>query len=1017
MDFARRSLLARYGLALLTVVAFVICRNLPAVGPGMKSFAFVSVFLSAWFCGFGPGLMTTGLITLLQLRTISLNTNVVWAETAERGVHLVLNIVGGIGLCLLVRSRERAYSKVQELARLALGQSERSRTILQSIGDAVIVTDARGKIVSLNPMAEKLTGWTQAEAAGRELAEVFRIVHEDTWEVVENPVDKVFRIGAVVGLANHTVLLSRDGSETPIDDSAAPIRAGNGPIDGVVLVFRDVSDRRAQERRLSQAQMRFQAFMDNSPVVAFMKDTEGRYIWANAAWGRLHEGGLETALGKTDDDLWAPETAAQFRALDTQALVSFAPIEIEEPSVTRDGSTAHWISMKFRINDGEGRPVVGGISVDVTQRIQARNALRESEARYRMLFEANPHPMWVFDVESLNFLAVNDAAVARYGYSRDEFLGMKITDIRPAEDLPRLMERLKTYELHSYLSDRIWRHRKRDGTLIDVEVASHAIPFEGRRARLALAHDVTLRLVTERSLQISRERLDLVLDAGELGVWYCDLPTRKLTLNDRARAQLGFGPADEVTIDTYFLHYHPEDVAPIRAAIERAIADGSTFEAEYRVCQPNEPDRWLRSRGRAFYDDAGQPLRFDGINIDITAQKRSETQLVEAKEAAVEANQAKDKFLAVLGHELRTPLTPVLASVSAMLDDPASSGPDGPDWPAEVVRDTLSMIRRNVELETRLISDLLDVSRVERGQLRLQLERIDMHDAIRQGLEICRDEVLVSGLDIRLELDANEHEVDADHARLLQIVWNLIHNAAKFSAADSRLTIRSYNVTRDQSGTLLVVEFHDTGVGIEPETLPKIFDAFEQGTTEARRRLGGLGLGLAISRSIAEAHGGSLTAASPGRGQGSTFRLELEAVVTSLQSEVSEPDPVVATKWTPRSILLIEDNPDTLLFLMTLLRHRGYQVTTATRVDQALELAKEGNFDIVISDIELPDGSGLDIMRSLRGKVVGVAVSGFGSDSDIELSLDAGFSSHITKPLDFARLEAAIRGALAVSSG
>jgi PAS domain S-box-containing protein len=918
---------------------------------------------------------------------------------------------------LLVRSRERAYNKVKELARLAVEQSERSRTILQSIGDAVIVTDAQGTVVSLNPVAEAMTGWTQADAAGRELASVFQIVNEQTGEFVENPVDKVFQLGAVVGLANHTVLIARDGSERPIDDSAAPIRAIEGPIDGVVLVFRDVSDRRAQEHRLSQAQMRFQAFMDNSPVVAFMKDMDGRYIWANTAWGNLHQGGTSAALGKTDDELWSPEIAARFRAGDAQALVSFAPIETEEQSVAREGSIVHWFSMKFRINDAEGRPVVGGISVDVTQRIQSQIALRESEARYRMLFESNPHPMWVFDVESLDFLAVNDAAVDRYGYSRDEFLAMKISDIRPTEDVPRLVQRLHTSMSHSYMSDRLWRHRKKDGKVIDVEVASHAITFEGRRARLALAHDVTLRLQTERSLQISRERLDLVLDAGELGVWYCDLPTSMLTLNDRARVQLGFGPDDEVTIDSCFHHYHPDDVAPTRTAIERAIEDGSTFEAEYRVCQANEPDRWLRSRGQAFYDESGKPVRFDGINIDITAQKRSEAQLVEAKEAAVEANQAKDKFLAVLGHELRTPLTPVLASVSAMLDDPALGGPDGPEWPPEVVRDTLSMIRRNVELETRLISDLLDVSRVERGQLRLQLERIDMHDAIKQGLEICRDEVLVSGLNVRLELDADDHEVDADHARLLQIVWNLIHNAAKFSAADSRLTIRSYNETREESGTRLIVEFHDTGVGIEPETLPRIFDAFEQGTTEARRRLGGLGLGLSISRSIAEAHGGSLTASSPGRGLGSTFRLELESVVNHVEPEAPQPETNVATAWTPRSILLIEDNPDTLLFLMTLLRHRGYQVTTGSRVDDAMRLAEEGNFDVLISDIELPDGSGLDIMRALRGKVAGVAVSGFGSDSDIELSLDAGFSFHITKPLDFARLEAAIRDALAVSSG
>jgi CheY-like chemotaxis protein len=372
--------------------------------------------------------------------------------------------------------------------------------------------------------------------------------------------------------------------------------------------------------------------------------------------------------------------------------------------------------------------------------------------------------------------------------------------------------------------------------------------------------------------------------------------------------------------------------------------------------------------------------------------------------------------MAVLGHELRTPLTPVLAAVSTLLDAPSRPGRTLPDWSPEQIRETLGMIRRNIELETRLIGDLLDVARVQRGQLKLVREPVNIHRALREALDICRDEILVSGLDVRLGLGAAGHYVQADHARFLQIAWNLIHNAAKFSPPGARLTIRTSNRADPPRRDRVVVEFEDNGMGMAPEVLERIFDPFEQGDTPARRRIGGLGLGLAISRSIAEAHGGTLTASSPGPGLGSTFRLELETVEKP-ELAGTPPAPLDGGATPPaRSVLLVEDNADTLRYLATLLTHRGYRVRTAARLSEAEEAAAASAFDLLISDIELPDGSGLDLMRSLRGKLVGIAVSGFGSDSDVQLSLEAGFSAHLTKPLDFARLEAAIRDALSVGT-
>ena len=264
--------------------------------------------------------------------------------------------------------------------------------------------------------------------------------------------------------------------------------------------------------------------------------------------------------------------------------------------------------------------------------------------------------------------------------------------------------------------------------------------------------------------------------------------------------------------------------------------------------------------------------------------------------------------------------------------------------PEATLLQTLEMIRRNIELEARLIDDLLDLSRIARGRLRLELEIVDIHKLIRRAMEICRDETLIAGLHVLTELKAPYHHVMADHARIMQVVWNLIRNAAKFTPSGGTLTIRTINdaSSPDRAGDVdpgwLAIEFEDTGIGIDPDVLPRLFDPFEQGDEELRGRSGGLGLGLAISRSLAEALGGRLTASSPGRGCGSTFRLELKVVPQASGSKNSKkvakklPAAPVAPVHKNLRVLLVEDNKDTLRYLSTVLRKRGHDVVTADTV-------------------------------------------------------------------------------------
>jgi signal transduction histidine kinase/ActR/RegA family two-component response regulator len=385
----------------------------------------------------------------------------------------------------------------------------------------------------------------------------------------------------------------------------------------------------------------------------------------------------------------------------------------------------------------------------------------------------------------------------------------------------------------------------------------------------------------------------------------------------------------------------------------------------------------------------------------------------EARSEAEAASEAKDRFLATLSHELRTPLTPVLAVVSRLETDGRLSGLAG-DLAGDLAAD-LAMIRRNVELEARLIDDLLDLTRIARGKLDLHPEIADLRMLVEHATGMCcAPEIAAGRLRLVTDLAAGDHRVWGDPSRLTQVLWNLLNNAVKFTPAGGAITLCSRSEPER-----LVLEVSDTGVGIDPHVLPHIFGAFEQGPARGPRGAGGLGLGLAISRAIAEMHGGELTAASAGRGRGSTFTLSLPDLLprdpeTGEVPVFPEPSPDIPA---PKSqlpnlkILLVEDHADTAEAMAELLRLLGHRVTVAGGVAAALAAAEEEDgLDLVISDLGLPDGSGLDVMRRLSAsrRLPGIALSGYGMEDDVRRSLEAGFDRHLTKPVSLQALEATI---------
>jgi len=532
---------------------------------------------------------------------------------------------------------------------------------------------------------------------------------------------------------------------------------------------------------------------------------------------------------------------------------------------------------------------------------------------------------------------------------------------------------------------------------------------DGRRFLVGMAADVTESRLAEEALRDSQERLRLAVEATELGTWDFNPVTGRLTWSERCKAIYGLPLAADVEYATFLSHLHPDDFDRASAAVQRALdpAGSGEYDDEYRAVGDDGVMRWITAKGRAFFEgerEDRRAVRFIGTVRDITAPKAVEAELLQAKESAEGANRAKDRFLAALSHELRTPLTPVLARVSSLEGSAALDGR---------LRRDLAVIRRNIELEARLIDDLLDLTRIARGKLELRCSPGDLRAFLEHALETCRSQDLAAkGLRLSVELAAREHRVLADGPRLTQVFWNLLENAVKFTPPGGEVRVHS----RHEDGGLMAVEISDSGVGIDPHVLPRIFDAFEQG--QRGRGYGGLGLGLAISKSIVELHGGTLTASSGGPDRGATFTVRLPRAPMGVPvveagapgTEGPGADASSADRQ-PLRLLLVEDHVDTAEAMAELLRDRGHDVTVAGTVAAALSAASgPSRLDMVISDLGLPDGSGLDLMRELAGRyhLPGIALSGYGTDEDVRRSREAGFTRHLTKPVNIQALEAAI---------
>jgi signal transduction histidine kinase/ActR/RegA family two-component response regulator len=505
---------------------------------------------------------------------------------------------------------------------------------------------------------------------------------------------------------------------------------------------------------------------------------------------------------------------------------------------------------------------------------------------------------------------------------------------------------------------------------------------------------------TEAARRIEREVIfnEKILANMPIGIAFVDPNSRRFLQANEAFAHMAqrfgdFGTRRDILDATY----DEVKIAPADA-IENVLSFGTPFQL---IEHP------FQDKGGMTHFVNVHLLRLQGSRQNIQGVLylvEDKTRDVALRQELINANAAKDQFLALLSHELRNPLTPVIAMVGELEAD----APDSPQ-----IQQALDVIRRNVELEARLIDDLLDVTRIAKGKLQLTFETVSAHEILRRAYEICEEELAAKDLEVEFRLKAKETHIEGDPARLQQVFWNLIKNSVKFTPANGRITIATHNPSPGE----IEIRISDTGIGIDQEKIGKIFHAFEQGQSSITRRFGGLGLGLAISKAMVEAHRGKISAESEGKDKGTTFVVKLKTVATPVSRSDGEgpTEPGGEHEIRPgHRVLVVDDHVDTCTGMKMMLERHGYQITVAHSADQALEKAQQEDFDLLISDIGLPDRSGYELMRELHESkgLRGIALSGFGMENDVTRARAAGFSEHLTKPINFERLDEAIRNLL-----
>jgi PAS domain S-box-containing protein len=813
----------------------------------------------------------------------------------------------------------------------------------------------------------------------------------------------------------HTVHGTGPFASGEVHDSLILLQAFMGILAGTALLLAAaIAERRMSEQRERDAaadvrdrEAMLRLAQRAGGVATFEWDFHNQVARCSAEFFRIF--GLPAEDGVITAEEWRrfvhPDDRERIATHVTRVHDRTQPAAADYRIIAADGRV-RWISYTGQIERTPRGDHMVGTVVDITGQKQLETELRHHAAEVERILETIGEGFVALD-RQFRFVYVNAAAEQMIRRTRAELNGRT-----PWQVFPETIVRDARWQLDAAMKGGVPAQYKTFVPEWNRWFESRAYPSpEGLSIFFA---DVTARVDAEAALRESRDVLALAMRGGSMGAWSRNVATNEVWWSRELEELFGLEPGEFDHTETAFFEFvHEDDRPAVRAAIDDAIRNHSDYVVEFRFKHASGEWRWMEGRGRAVYGDDRAPRNLYGLAIDVTERKRAELALRDAMIAAESANQLKDQFLATVSHELRTPLNAIMG-YARLLQTHAI--------PPDKRQRAIDVIERNAVAQNQLIEDLLDMSRITTGNIRLDPEPVPVVTVLREALEGIKPAADAKGIAVEMDVDPFAGTVRADTTRLQQVFWNLLSNAVKFTGDGGTVKAALRRI-----GTHLEIVVTDTGSGISPEFLPFVFDPFRQAESRFDRGRGGLGLGLAITKQLVELHGGTIEAASPGIGRGATFTVRLPCVpepdvpadvnATTIRSESAGPPLALPPSLYGVRILLVEDEEDTRHLFRDALEGAGAHVRAVANGPAALRETASWEPDLLVADLGLPGMDGYELLRTIRSEpsthvCPAVAVSAYARVEDRSRALAAGFHTHIAKPVEPDTLVLALRTVL-----
>jgi PAS domain S-box-containing protein len=947
-----------------------------------------------------------------------------WRLCAIRAVPVLDDggeITEWVGVHTDITEQKRVEGEVARLAADSELQRRMYETVLTNTPDFMYVFSLDYKVLYANDALINMWGRGREGAIGKTFLEI----GYEPWhaEMHSREIDQVRATGQPI---RGEVPFNGTNGRRQYDYVFVPVFGANGEVEAVAGTTRDVTDRNAAEKQVRDRQDRLDFALAAADLGQWALNLADHTATRTLRHDQLF--GYETLLPEWTYEMFLehviPADRAEVDAAFQTALLTGSAWAVECRIRRADGAVRH-IWTKALIQRDADRKVESmlGIVGDITERRQAEQ-LQAFQVR---LFEALRPLSDATHVQAESSRLLGE----HFGVDRVAYFEVNGSDYVVEQDytdeVPSIAGR---YPIASFGADLLTMYRSGDTAVeTDVEAMATRSPAEkaafaalqirsyagvplvkggalvagltvhSAKVRIWSATEIAIledaaertwaaveRVKAESALRQSEERLRLALSAARMVAWEYDPSTARVVTSDNAAAVYGFRPGEKMgTIDQGFAILHPDDVARHQATVEQAVATGQGFTSQFRIIRNDTGSvQWMEEWGHAVRKRSDGAVQLFGVNMDITARKNAEA-------ALKEADRQKDEFLATLAHELRNPLAPIRSGLQVM----QMAGVDGK------IEQTRSMMERQLVQLTRLVDDLLDVSRVTTGKLKLRTERIQVQDIINVALETSQPLIDQHGHRLSVAVPDEPIFADGDPIRLAQVVSNLLNNSAKYTHRGGNISV---SVTRDGSTAAITVA--DDGVGIPKHMLENVFGMFTQVDQSLEKATGGLGIGLSLVKCLVQMHGGSIEAFSEGEGRGSEFRVRLPIATSSDGgSQTTDAHDAQPEVYHPCRILIVDDNKDAANALSQLLDMMGNEIVVRYDGRSGIEAVKLFQPEVVLCDIGMPKMNGYDTARNIRATEWGktttlIALTGFGQDDDVQRSFDAGFDHHLVKPVD-----------------